>query len=192
MTVELSPSDVASFRARIEELFRALNAHDVDAVVALHAPDAVLRDPRLPHPVRGRWGIAEELSGIFRAFPDIQWPQEELRVYAADARRAAAQWRLTATMTGRLDPPGLAPTGRSTSIDGVCLYEFENEPASGSMLLNRHVVVYDALGMLQDLGLMPRLDSNTVKVMAGVERAVVQVGTAIHNRTEHRHEGNGA
>ena len=113
MTTELPSSEKDSLRLRVEELFRAMNAHDVDAVEAMHAPDAILRHPAMPQVATGRSAIAEGFRAIFRAFPDIQFPMDEIRLYVADDRHAAASWHFTGTMTGRIEPPGYAPTGKS-------------------------------------------------------------------------------
>ena len=186
MTTELPSSETDSLRLRVEELFRALNAHEVDAVAAMHAPDAVLRHPALPHAVTGRPAIAEGFRGIFRALPDIQFPMDEIRLYVADDHHAAASWRFTGTMTGRIEPPGYAPTGKSCSIEGVCLYEFADDPQAGTMLVARHTVVYDTMELLQDLGIMPRAESSAAKLTAGLQRTSVLVGHALHHQPAHQ------
>ena len=186
MTTELPASEKDSVRLRVEELFRALNAHDVDAVVAMHAPDAVLQHPAIPHAATGRMAIGEGFQAIFRALPDIQFPMDEIRLYLADDHHVAASWRFTGTMTGRIDPPGYAPTGKSCSVEGVCLYEFVDDPQTGKTLLARHTVVYDTLGLLQDLGIMPRPESSATKLTAGLQRTSVLVSQALHRQPAHQ------
>ncbi len=186
MTTELPSSEKGSLWLPVEELFRALNAHDVDAIGAMHVPDAVLRHPALPAAVTGRMAIAEGFRAIFRALPDIQFPLDEIRLYVADEHHAAASWRFTGTMTGRIEPPGYAPTGKSCSIEGVCLYEFADDPQTGKTLFARHTVVYDTLGLLQDLGIMPRTESSTAKLTAGLQRTSVRVSHALHRQPAHQ------
>lgn len=186
MTTELPSSETDSLRLRIEELFRALNDHDVDAIVALHAPDAVFRDPSKPHAATGRAAIAEEFRAIFRAFPDIHYPTDEIRLYVADDHRAAASWRFTGTMTGRIDPPGYAPTGKSCSVEGVCLYELTDDPQTGTTLLARHTAIYDTMGVLQELGIMPRPESSAAKLTASLQRTSVAVSHALHRQPAHQ------
>ena len=45
--------------------------HDADAVAALYAEDAMLTDPGLDTPLRGREAIAEYHRGFLQAFPDL-------------------------------------------------------------------------------------------------------------------------
>jgi uncharacterized protein (TIGR02246 family) len=54
-----------------EETLAAWSAHDVEAVVAQFAGDAVWNDVGLPEPLRGRDAIRTYVQGWFTAFPDI-------------------------------------------------------------------------------------------------------------------------
>lgn len=186
MTTALPSSEKDALALRVDDLFGALNAHDVDGIVAMHTPDAVLHHPALPHPATGRTAIAKGFEAIFRAFPDIEFPMDEIRLYVADGHRAAVSWRFTGTMTGRIDPPGYAPTGKSCSVEGVCLYEFADDPGSGTLEFARHTVIYDTLGLLQDLGIMPRTESSAAKLTAGLQRTSVMVSQALHRQPANR------
>lgn len=185
MNAQVPSSEKDAMRQRVDELFAAMNAHDVDAIVAMHASDAVLRHPALPHPASGRPGIAEGFRAIFRALPDIHFPLDEVRLYVADERRAAVTWRFTGTMTGRIEPPGYAPTGKSCSVEGACVYEFVADPDSGEVLLDRHTIIYDSLGLLQQLGIMPRAESGAAKVTAGLQRTTTLVSHALRRQSVH-------
>lgn len=152
-------------RSQVEALFRAFNEHDADKIIALHAPDAVWEDPQLTAPVKGRAAIAVRLATMFRAFPDLHFLMDELEVYLAPSGRVAARWHFTGTMTGPMDPPGFAPTGKKASVSGVCLYEFMDG------LLTRHTIVYDSMAMLRQVGIMPAPYSTQARLMASVQRA---------------------
>jgi steroid delta-isomerase-like uncharacterized protein len=173
MMAEIGTSGTTEVRARVEALFRALSEHDVDKVIALHTPDAVLEDPALAAPATGRAAIAVDFTAKFRAFPDLQFLMDELEVYVADSGRVAARWHFTGTMTGPIDPPGYAPTGKKASVSGVCLYEFQDG------LIARHTIVYDTMGMLQQVGIMPATDSTQAKLIVGLQRAVVRVAKTV-------------
>ena len=58
--------------------FAARNAHDADAVAAVFAADAVIRDVGSPDPVRGRDAIRERAVGLLIAFPDFRLRQLDL------------------------------------------------------------------------------------------------------------------
>lgn len=176
MMTEVGTSGTTEIRARVEALLRALSEHDVDKIIALHAPDAVLEAPTLTAPVTGRAAIAVEFTAMFRAFPDLHFLMDELEVYVADSGRAAARWHFTGTMTGPIDPPGYAPTGKKASVLGVCLYEFQDG------LLAHHTIVYDNMALLQQIGIMPTADSAPAKLIAGVQRAVARVTKTVFRR----------
>jgi len=131
----------------IDALFRAYNDHDLDGVVALFTEDVVW-EPDQTFPVIGRAAAAGLLRSQFRAFPDLHFPKEEIVVYTSPDGKAASKWHMVATMTGRLYPPGYAPTGKTADCTGMCAYEFRDG------LICRHTVVYDVMGFSQKLGLL--------------------------------------
>lgn len=176
MMTEASISGLTEVRARVEALFRALNEHDVDKIIELHTPDAVLVAPTVTAPVTGRAAIAVEFTSMFRVFPDLQFLMDELEVYVAASGRVAVRWHLTGTMTGAIDPPGYAPTGKKASVFGTCLYEYQDG------LITRHTIVYDSMGLLQQIGVMPAMDSAQAKRIAGLQRTVARVGRRVRRR----------
>lgn len=165
----------ADFDARgfVTDLFAAFNDHDVERIVGMHTPDAVWEDPSLPAPITGRAAIAEHLRAIHQAFPDLHF-DEDLELYTSEGGKAAAQWRFGATMTGPLDPPGYAPTGKRTTVAGVCLYRFEDG------LIARHRQYYDTRGMLEQLGLLPTPESTSARLAIGLQRATARVSKSLH------------
>lgn len=161
------PSDLEP-RPFLTGLFAAFNDHDVDRIVALHRLDAVLEEPSLPAPATGQEAIAAHLRAIFRAFPDLHF-DEDLELYTGEPGKAAAAWRFAGTMTGPMEPPGFSPTGRRATIAGVCCYAFEGD------LLARHRIVYDALGLLEQLGIVPSPASASGRIAVGLQRATTRV-----------------
>ena len=131
----------------IDTLFDAYNEHDVDGVVAQFTED-VIWEPDQAFPVIGRTAAGLMLRSQFRAFPDLHFPKDEIVVYTSSEGKAASKWRMIATMTGRLYPPGYAPTGRTADCTGMCAYEFRDG------LISRHTVVYDVMGFSQKLGIL--------------------------------------
>jgi steroid delta-isomerase-like uncharacterized protein len=176
MMTEVGTSGTTEIRSRVEALVRALSEHDVDKIIALHTPDAVLEAPALTAPVTGRAAIAVEFTAMFRAFPDLQFLMDELEVYVADSGRVAARWRFIGTMTGPIDPPGYAPTGKKASVPGACLYEFRDG------LIAHHTIIYDSMGLLQQVGIMPAVDSTQARLIAGLQRAVALVAKTVRRR----------
>ena len=61
----------ASSKAVLETRFAAFNRHDLDAIVALYAPDAVLISPGFCADRSGPEGARRTYGELFQAFPDI-------------------------------------------------------------------------------------------------------------------------
>lgn len=93
-------------RALVEAYFAAFNRHDLEAVVAFYAPDAVMVDPEHPGPVRGRAAIREHLRALFEEVPDVR---DEVRQVVREPGRVAVEFVSTGTPRG-------APAGFSVPI----------------------------------------------------------------------------
>jgi ketosteroid isomerase-like protein len=71
--------------------------HDLDAVVALYAPDCVYRSHPFRPPNQGRAGAVAYLS---RAFATEEGPDPHFTVVAVEGDRAAVEWWCGATDEG--------------------------------------------------------------------------------------------
>lgn len=175
MTTATKTATAESIRAHIESLIRAFNEHDAKKVISHFTDDVEWMAPLLDAPVVGRDAAEHEVERTIEAMPDLQMPLDDVEVfYADDGRRAIASFRFTGTMTGRMDPPGFAPTGRHAEFFGVCRYEFRDG------LIAKHTIVYDGLRFAQDLGLLPGNESIAVKALVGTQRLVGGVTKLIH------------
>lgn len=155
----------ATAREHILSVFRTYNTHDPKAIVALFTDDVEWSQPMLDEPVKGRAAAQKELEATFRAMPDLHIPLDDVEIFTSeDGRKAISAYKLSGTMTGPMDPPGFAPTGRKAEIFGTCVYEFRGG------LISRHFIVFDGMKLAQDLGLLPRNDSIAVKAMVGTQR----------------------
>ncbi len=122
--------------------FRAWNAHDAEAVAAVFAEDAVIRDVAPTEPVRGREAIRERVAGMIAAFPDLELRQLDL-VVGADAN--ADRWVFSGTHRGEF--LGLAATGRRIEVEGATFSRFD---AAG--LVVEDVNFWDVPSLLAQLG----------------------------------------
>ncbi len=93
--------------------YAAWNAHDPDAVAAVFAEDAVLREVG-GQEVHGRAAIRERAALLLAAFPDFRLERLTLVI---DGERHADRWVMTGTHRGALF--GLTPTGRSVRVEGA-------------------------------------------------------------------------
>jgi steroid delta-isomerase-like uncharacterized protein len=119
----------------------AWNAHDPDAVAALFAEDAVIRDVGSSDTVRGRPAIRARAADLLAAFPDFALRQLDL-VVGEDAN--ADRWEATGTHRGRF--LGMAATGRRIQVEGATFSRFD---ADG--LVVEDVNFWDAGALLAQL-----------------------------------------
>ena len=100
-------------RGSITRYNDAWNAHDVDAIVALHAPAWCSRTTR---PASGSKGdaVREHIATIFQNWPDLTFSSR--RLYARDGL-VVSEWTARATRP---------ETGEQLEWDGVDVFPFED------------------------------------------------------------------
>ena len=96
----------------IERYNDAWNAHDVDAIVSLHAPGMVFENHTAGERVEGD-DVGPHIARIFENWPDLAFRGR--RLYSGDGV-VVSEW--TATATDR--------DGRRLAWDGVDIFPFEN------------------------------------------------------------------
>ncbi|HEX8105262.1 MAG TPA: nuclear transport factor 2 family protein [Solirubrobacteraceae bacterium] len=163
----LDPAFVTDFAGR---WLHAWNRHDGDAVAALCTEDVELTDP-VAGTVRGRAAVAEWIRACDRAFPDYRFEQPEPPYLSPDRPKVLAPWRMTGTNTGRLDPPGFAPTGRRVAVEGIDHGWFRDG------LVERYRSDYDTIGVLRQLGLVPAPGSAGERALAALQRATEAIAS---------------
>jgi len=94
--------------------YAAWNAHDADAVAALFAEDAIVREVGSPLEIRGRDGVRIRARALLTAFPDFHLERIALVI---DGERHADRWVMTGTHRGEL--LGIPPTGRHVRVEGA-------------------------------------------------------------------------
>lgn len=129
-------------RRFLEEIFTAGNVELVDE---LFAPDYVLHDPGVPDEVRGPEGMKRYVSMYRAAYPDTHFTIED---QIAEGDEVVTRWTGQGTHEGELI--GIPPTGKQVTVTGI---EFDRV-AGGKM--QETWVSYDALGMMQQLGVIPQ------------------------------------
>ena len=133
-------------RAVIERYNDAWNRHDVDAVVALHAPDMVFENHTAGERAEGA-RVREHIAGIFAAWPDIAFRTR--RLYVREDL-VVQEWTATATHDRDLRRGDLvAPaSGKRLEWQGMDVIPFENG------LVKRKDVYSDSLAILRQVGLL--------------------------------------
>jgi steroid delta-isomerase-like uncharacterized protein len=143
----------------VTEYFDAFARRDIEAMVALWAPDGhdrVAGQAELPGPDAVRAYFAE----LFTAFPDFT---VEVQSTVVQDDRAAVHWSGTATMTGPLW--GLEPTGARVQLEGIDLLDVAGEK------LVRGVAVPDSMSVARQVGLLPAAGSATEQRLFGAFNA---------------------
>jgi steroid delta-isomerase-like uncharacterized protein len=139
--------------AFVQRGYNAYNAHQSDPNWLDYADEDVDEDCDVVDVpsgmiLRGPEGMKQFLSVFSTAFPDSR--AEVLNLFATEAQ-AVAEVILTGTHTGVMQSPGggIPPSGRTIKLYACEVFEFKNKK------ITRHTTYYDALGFLQQLGVLP-------------------------------------
>jgi uncharacterized protein (TIGR02246 family) len=136
----------------VARLHDAVNRRDAEAIAALCAPDVQWIDPAAGGVLDGREAVLRfHRDVMFRAIPDVRLRLLEGPHLSGDGSGIAVRVAITGTMTGPLDPPGFAPTGRRIAFETG-----EFSVLRGDQL-QRHVVMLDMLDLARQIGAMPRV-----------------------------------
>lgn len=164
----------AEIRAMCDRALEAWNNRDVEAILALLTDDVAWTEAALVEPAHGKAEVAAHLKETFRAFPDLHFAAEEYHVFPdAEQQAVAVEWVMTATMTGPLEG-GVPPTGRPVRISGTVVSRMRDG------LVHDYVNYYDALGFMQQLGLLPRTQGVTFKAVVMADFLATRAKRALH------------
>jgi predicted ester cyclase len=133
--------NTALVRRFIEEM---INGGQLGLADEIFTPTYVDRTPGAPPVPPGPDGMRQTVTFFRTAFPDMHYTIEDL-FGAGD--RVAVRWTARGTNTGPL--AGAAPTGKAVTVSAVYIFRVEQgrlAEAWGD---------FDALGMQQQLGLLP-------------------------------------
>ncbi len=124
----------------------AWNAQDLDAIVAMHAPDMVFANHTAGETAEGE-EVRGHIARIFESWPDMRF--ETRRLYVREGV-VTQEWTATATHTkpmrrGEIEVP---PSGETISWNGVDVIPFEEG------LIKRKDVYSDSVSILRQVGLL--------------------------------------
>lgn len=105
----------------------------------------VYNDPQAPTGP-GPEGVKQVIAGYQAAFPDAHW--HVIETITAD-NVIITRWKGTGTHKNEL--MGIPPTGRSVNVQGTWIHRIANNKIVESYN------VWDTLGMLQQLGVVPAM-----------------------------------
>ena len=124
----------------------AWNRHDLDAIMAMHAPDMVFENHTAGESAEGE-AAREHIAAIFATWPDIAF--ETRRLYVRDGV-VTQEWTASATHTQAMRRGDLVaePTGRRVEWKGIDVIPFE------SGLVKCKDVYSDSVSILRQVGLL--------------------------------------
>lgn len=133
-------------RPVIERYNAAWNAHDLDAIVALHAHDMVFANHTAGEEATGAQ-VRDHIGAIFATWPDIAFAPR--RLYVREDL-VVQEWTASATHANTMRRGDLVaePSGATVTWDGLDVIPFEDG------LVKRKDVYSDSVSILRQVGLL--------------------------------------
>ncbi len=122
------------------------NKRQLGVADELFAADHVYHDPASPWVGKGPAGMKDLIGVYHRAVGDARW---DIQAVVNGGDTVVTRWTGRGTHTG--DLMGIAPTGKKVSVDGIWMHRV----AGGKIIESWNC--WDMLGMLQQLGVVPKL-----------------------------------
>lgn len=122
---------------------RVLNGRDIEATGDYFCPDMVEEMP-FPGQGPGVEGLKDVLRGMHESFPDMKWVVEE-QIESED--KVVSRFTWTGTQRGPF--LGVPTTGRSVTVWGIVIDQFEGQRIKSTR------IIMDALGLMAQLGVFP-------------------------------------
>jgi steroid delta-isomerase-like uncharacterized protein len=127
-----------------EGMNNALNAHDVDEMMAYFTDDAVEDVVALPPPATGKAEVAAFFAGFFKGFPDLNVTQRRILV---SGNIMVTECTMTGTHQGEW--MGIPPTGKRIQHIHMDVLEYEGTK------IKRATLYADLVSLMVQLGVMP-------------------------------------
>lgn len=130
--------------ATLAQMYDRINAHDVDGFCDHLAGDFVEHEV-VPGLEPTKEGVRQFFSHYMQGFPDLRFESQDM---LSSGDKVVARFRVTGTHEGEF--MGMPATGRRVDVEGIDIVRFADDgPAV------EHWGVFDALGMMQQLGAIP-------------------------------------
>jgi steroid delta-isomerase-like uncharacterized protein len=136
----------AALEAAIGRYNDAWNAHDLDLIMAMHAPDMVFENHTAGEVAEGE-AVRGHIGKIFEGWPDIHF--EGRRTYAREGL-VVQEWTATATHSNEMRRGDIVapPTGKTITWNGLDVIPYEDG------LVKRKDVYSDSVSILRQVGLL--------------------------------------
>jgi steroid delta-isomerase-like uncharacterized protein len=128
----------------LAQMYERINAHDIDGFGELLADDFVEHEVT-PGLAPTKDGVKQFFTMYIAAFPDLHMERQDV---VASGDKVVARVKCTGTNTG--DFMGMPATGKSVEVEAIDIIRFSDDG-----LAHEHWGLFDALGMMQQLGAIP-------------------------------------
>ena len=130
----------------IDRYNEAWNAHDVDAIMAMHAPDMVFENHTAGERAEGE-AVREHVATIFESWPDLTF--ETRRLYVRDDL-IVQEWTASATHSRSMRRGDLVAeaSGKAVRWEGMDIIPVRDG------LITRKDVYSDSVSVLRQVGLL--------------------------------------
>jgi steroid delta-isomerase-like uncharacterized protein len=157
----------------VTDVLEFWNTQDIAGILEFYSDEITWHNMALQETYQGKSGVSTFLEGLFTAFPDLRFSVEE-KIPRDDF--VAERWRIDATHLGPY--MGIPPTGKPIVIKGMGLVKLKD----GKFLVDNFY--YDALGVMQQMGIFPPLSigetlPGRIALWAMVNRNRVMAGAGI-------------
>ena len=142
----MNEDSAAALEETIARYNDAWNAHDLDTIMSMHAPDMVFENHTAGESAQGDQ-VREHIGAIFETWPDIAFATR--RLYVRDGL-VVQEWTATATHVNQMRRGDLVaePSGNEITWDGLDVIPFEDG------LIKRKDVYSDSVSILRQVGLL--------------------------------------
>lgn len=138
------PADNKSIVRRLyEEVWNNRRLEVADEIIS---PSHATHDNHQPDPGIGPQAYKRNVTRWVAGFPDVRFTVEDM---VAENDKVVAFWVISGTHKGEYQ--GIPATNKEVSVEGITI----NHIAGGKIMDS--IVNYDALGLMQQLGVVPRL-----------------------------------
>jgi steroid delta-isomerase-like uncharacterized protein len=161
-TTSQGPVDREWLEGFLEKWEAAWDTHDPDQVLALMTDDVVYEDSGWPKAMRGHAEVREFLEYVWTGMPDTHFEAIDGPYLHPDEPKVSFYWRGTGTNTGRIDPPGIAPTGKAVEFYGADFHEYRDGKVANLK------IVFDMADLMREFGVLPPPGSREERMMSKV------------------------
>jgi steroid delta-isomerase-like uncharacterized protein len=142
----MGDDSAAALQQTIDRYNDAWNAHDLDTIMSMHAPDMVFENHTAGESAQGA-EARKHIGAIFESWPDISFSTR--RAYVRDGL-VVQEWTATATHKNTMTRGDLVaePTGNTVTWNGLDVIPFEDG------MVKRKDVYSDSVSILRQVGLL--------------------------------------